>query len=180
MKSFTTIILIIICLTISGNIHAQSVSTQAKIEINLADVLSIEPESEAQNGLIAFNYLNVQDYHTTQSIKIPNSLVITSAKNINITVQSNGANFVGINSSAVIPVNLLTIQPVFNGTMTGTGHSISLSDQPQILIQNALLGSKKSVTINYEISATNSSSSGFLGKPADSYTQTIIYTATAI
>ena len=65
------------------------------------------------------------------------------------------------------------------GTMAGTLNDITLSTEDQVLVTNATLGAKKSLSIDYSISAENAQNV-LLGKEAGTYTQKVTYTATAL
>lgn len=162
------------------NIHAVSPTATTTVNINLNDVISIDAGSVAIGGLVEFNYVTAADYNTVTNAVVPNSLIVTSTKSFDIDVKANGANFE--NGSNVIPVDVLTIKPVSGGTttMTGTPANVVLSTTDQKLIQGADLGSAVVLEIDYEIPASESSSSKILGKPAGTYTQTVTYTATAL
>lgn len=164
----------------TNNVKAQDIAkTSTKVEINLAEVISIDPGSVAIGGRVDFNYKTAADYNTVSNAVVPNSLIVTSSKSFNIDVKADGENFE--NGEALIPVDVLTIKPVKGGTttMTGDQQKVVLSTKPQTLIQGADLGSAVTLELDYEIPAAKSSSSDILGKPAGTYTQTITYTATA-
>ncbi|WP_026810340.1 hypothetical protein [Arenibacter latericius] len=150
------------------------------VNIKLADVISILPSSAANGGEINFEYNSAEDYHSVQTKNQPNALIVTSTKTFNIAVKAGGANFEGP-STSTIPVNVLTIKPVKGGTttMTGATGDVNLSTIDQKLIQGADIGSEVVLELDYEIPAAKASSSDILGKPAGTYTQNVIYTATA-
>lgn len=148
------------------------------VNINLADVISIDG-GVANGGLVEFNYLTAQNYNDgLGAVTVANSLIVTSTKNFDIKVKADGDNFTdGTNN---IPVNVLTIKPSNGGTMAGNQTLIVLSNNDQVLVGNAPLGSALTLNLDYEIPAAKSSSSDILGKPAGTYTQTVTYTATAL
>ena len=162
-----------------NNVMAQNQSATTKVNINLSDVISINKQSVANGGLVEFNYKTAEDYNSTKRTNVPGSLIVTSTKSFDINVKANGANFV--KGSDVIPVDVLTIEPVKGGTttMNGTPSSVVLSTSDQKLISGADLGSSLVLELDYVIPKEKSSSSDILGKPAGTYTQTITYTATA-
>ena len=147
------------------------------VNIILADVLSIDEGSVASEGVVDFNYLNTTDYNSSKNVTVPNSLVIISSKNFDVKVKSEGANFVS--GANVIPVDILQVKAVNGGTLVGTLNEITLSTADQVLVSNATLGAKQSLSIDYSISAEKASKV-LLGKPFGTYTQKVTYTATAL
>ena len=147
------------------------------VNIILADVLSIDEGSVASEGVVDFNYLNTTDYNSSKNVTVPNSLVIISSKNFDVKVKSDGANFVS--GANVIPVDILQVKAVNGGTLVGTLNEINLSTADQVLVSNATLGAKQSLSIDYSISAEKASKV-LLGKPFGTYTQKVTYTATAL
>lgn len=160
----------------STSIQAQEASTS--INIILADVLSIHPESAANGGSIDFTYQTVEDYNSEKIATVPKSLVITFSKDFDVRVKANGEYFESGNN--VIPINVITIRENESSTLGGTSTPVVLSTSDQILIGGASLGSKLQLDLDYIIPASKSSSDDILGKPAGSYSQTVIYTATAL
>ena len=155
---------------------SQSVTT--KINIVLADVISIDSGSAANEGTVNFIYENVDDYNSEKIATIPNSLVITFTKPFDLKVKANGENFE--NGAHHIPINVLTIKRNEGSKIKGTSAPIILSTQDQVLISAADRGSKLNLDLDYIIPQARSSSSDILGKPSGSYTQKVTYTATAI
>ena len=162
----------------SNTAQAQNTTATTTVNITLADVISIDAGSAATDGVVDFNYVTAEDYNTTQTKTVANSLIVTSTKNFNVTLKADGANFV--NGSDNIPVNVLTIKASAGGNMVGTENAVVLSTSDQVLIGNATKGSARTLNLDYEIPASESSSDKILGKPAGAYTQTVTYTATAI
>lgn len=162
------------------NAMAQSPTTTTEIQIILADVIAIENDSKAAGGQVDFTYNSVDDYNSTKTANVPNSLIVTSTKSFDINVKANGEHFE--NGQETIPVNVVTIIPVEGGTTTmeGTFTPVVLSTSNQKLITGASLGSKLVVDLEYEIPEVKSSSPDILGKTAGTYTQTVTYTATAL
>ncbi len=162
----------------TNNVQAQDSNPVGTIiNIVLADIIAIEEGSVASEGFVDFNYLNTTDYNTAKNVTVPNSLVIISSKNFDVKVKAIGANFVS--GSNAIPVDVLQLKAVTGGTLVGTLNEITLSTTDQVLVANATLGSKQSLSIDYSISAEKASNV-LLGKPAGAYTQKITYTATAL
>ncbi len=148
------------------------------VNITLADVISIDATSSANNGVVNFEYTTAEHYNNGLPAETQESaLIVTSTKNFNVTVKAGGKDFKdGANK---IPVDVLTIQAT-GGTMGGAKQTVVLSDKEQTLVGDADLGSELTIDFNYEIPAEKSSSSDILGKPAGTYTQTVTYTATAL
>lgn len=160
----------------SISLKAQNATTT--INLMLADVLSIDPGSAANGGIVDFNYASVQDYNSEKTMTIPNSLVITFTKPFDLKVKANGENFeCGANN---IPVNVLTIKRNESSRLNGLSNPVVLSTQDQVLVRGASSGSKLNLDLDYIIPQSKSSSRDFLGKPAGNYTQKITYTATAL
>ena len=157
-------------------LKAQEASTS--INIILADVLSIHPESAANGGSIDFMYQTVADYNSEKIATVPKSLIITFSKDFDVRVKADGEYFES--GSNVIPINVITIRKNESSTISGTSTPVVLSTTDQILIGGAALGSKLQVDLDYIIPASKSSSDDILGKPAGNYTQKVIYTATAL
>ncbi|KVV15128.1 peptidoglycan-binding protein LysM [Flavobacterium sp. TMP13] len=161
------------------NAAAQTVSNPASTTVNLklSDVISIDAGSVAAGGIVDFNYLTSDDYNTAKNVTVANSLIVTSSKNFDVKVKAEAANFV--NGTNNIPVDVLQVQAVTGGTMGGTLKTVTLSAVDQVLVSNATLGAKRSLSIDYSISAVKASTV-LLGKPAGTYTQKVKYTATAL
>lgn len=148
------------------------------INIVLADVFSIDSESVAINGNIDFTYNSVEDYNSEQTITIANSLVLTFSKPFDIRVRADGPYFE--NGDHKIPVNVITIRPNESSTVTGTSIPIELSNADQVLVEGSAFGSKLHLDLDYVIPQSKASSTDILGKPAGTYKQIIVFTATAI
>ena len=169
------------------NVQAQESSSKkisngasTAVNIKLADVISIDSESVATGGNVDFNYASSEDYNTAKNVTVANSLIVTSSKNFDVKVKAEGANFV--NGTNSIPVYVLQVKAITGGTtgtMSGGLKTITLSAADQTLVSNAILGPKRSLSIDYSISALNASTF-LLGKPAGTYTQNVTYTATAL
>lgn len=161
------------------NAMAQAEAT-TQVRIILSDVISIVDGSVAIDGVVDFTYVTAEDYNSTKTVNVPNSLIVTSTKSFDINVKADGENF--INGQETIPVNVVTIKPVTGGTTTmgGTRNNVILSTTDEKLISGAALGSKLVLDLEYEIPEVKSSSSDILGKPTGTYTQTVTYTATAL
>jgi hypothetical protein len=163
----------------TNNVKAQNTTATTTVNITLNDVISIDAGSTAIGNTVDFNYATAADYNSDQTINKANSLKVTSTKNFNVKVKAGGANF--MNGTNLIPVNVLTIKAATaSGTMGGTKSAVVLSATDQTLVTNAPLGSALTLNLDYTIPAVRSSSSDILGKPAGTYTQTVIYTATAL
>ncbi|MCD1116554.1 peptidoglycan-binding protein LysM [Chryseobacterium turcicum] len=163
----------------TNNAKAQNTTATTTVNITLNDVISIDAGSAAIGNTVDFNYVTAADYNSDQTINKANSLKVTSTKNFNVKVKAGGANF--MNGVNLIPVNVLTIKAATAaGTMGGTKSAVVLSAADQTLVANAPLGSALTLNLDYTIPAVKSSSSDILGKPAGTYTQTVIYTATAL
>jgi hypothetical protein len=161
----------------TNTIQAQTTASTT-VNIILSDIISIDAGSVATNGIVGFNYATSTDYNSPQNVTVANSLIVTSSNNFNVKVKAEGANF--MNGSNVIPVDVLQVKAVTaGGTMVGTFKTIALSATDQELVSNATLGAKKSLSIDYSISA-DKASTVLLGKEPGTYTQKVIYTATAI
>ncbi|MEC3874386.1 peptidoglycan-binding protein LysM [Chryseobacterium salviniae] len=162
----------------SNQVLAQnSDQVHTSVNIILADVISMDVGTVASGGAVDFNYVNTTDYNSSKNVTVPNSLVIISSKNFDVKVKSEGANFVS--GSNVIPVDVLQVKAISGGSLTGTLNEVTLSTADQVLVSNASLGAKQSLNIAYSISAEKASKV-LLGKPKGTYTQKIIYTATAL
>ena len=161
------------------NTQAQSNPVSTNVNIILSDVISIDEGSVASEGVVDFNYVTTTDYNTAKNKTVANSLIVTSSKNFSIKVKAEGANFSdGTNN---IPVDVMRIKVASGGTMisVSSANGIELSDVDQTLVSNAILGAKKSLSIDYSISAEKAQTV-LLGKPAGTYTQKVTYTATAL
>ncbi len=165
----------------TNNIQAQtgtnSNPVSTRVNIILSDVISIDEGSIASNGIVDFNYVTTTDYNTAKNVTKDESLVITSSRNFDVKVKAEGENFVS--GTNLIPVNVLQIKAVTGGTMAGSLNEITLSNADQILVANATLGARKSLSIDYSISA-DKASTVLLGKAPGTYTQKVTYTATAL
>lgn len=152
---------------------------ETEVNIILNDVISIDAGSVAAGGAVDFNYVTSEDYNNDKSTTVANSLKVTSTQNFNVNVKAKGKNFE--NGSLLIPVDVLRIQGTTTGSMGGKEKpEITLSDEDQVLVRDADLGSALTLDIKYTIPAAEASSSKILGKKAGTYTQKVIYTATAL
>ena len=158
------------------NTQAQSNPVSTTVNIILSDVISIDEGSIASNGLVDFNYVTTTDYNTAKNVTVANSLIVTSSTNFDVKVKAGGSHFVSGNNS--IPVNVLKIEAVEGGTMTGTYNAIILSTIDQKLVSIADKGAQKSLSIDYSISAEKAKTV-LLGKEPGTYTQTVTYTASS-
>lgn len=176
-KSSTLSVLFISALFLTTSFaKAQEVAT--KVNITLADVLSIDSESAANGGAVDFRYETVSDYNSQKTATVPKSLVVTFSKAFDVKVRANGEYFEnGINQ---IPINVITIQRNESSTLMGKSTPIILSTTDQVLVGSAALGLKLQLDLDYIIPKAKSSSTDILGKPAGSYTQTVTYTASAL
>ncbi|MCM4167651.1 hypothetical protein KCTC52924_00836 [Arenibacter antarcticus] len=154
--------------------QAQETATSA-VNINMEDVISIDAGSLAKDGEVNFYYNTAEDYQTTQTITIANSLIVTSAKEFDIKVRSGGKDFE--NGENTIPVKVLTITAK-GGTMEGKKESIKIGHTDKSLVKKAPYGSKLTLDLDYEIAGKDASKE-ILGKPLGTYTQTVTYTASA-
>lgn len=157
---------------------APAVAT-ATVSIKLQDVISIDPGSAAIAENVNFVYNTASDYFTDQTISKANSLKVTSTKSFDVKVKAEQAFFKS--PSHEIPVNVLTIKPsTAAGTMGGTKNTVVLSTNDQTLVSGAALGSELTLNLDYTIPAAKAKSTDILGKPAGTYTQKVIYTATTL
>ncbi|RQP13400.1 MAG: peptidoglycan-binding protein LysM [Chryseobacterium sp.] len=157
---------------------ATSNAATTNVRLILQDVISIDAGSVASGGQVDFNYTNTTDYNTAKNVEVKNSLIVTSSKKFNVNVKAGGIDFV--NGDAKIPVSVLQIKATEGGTMTGTKNpAIKLSTTDQALVSGADLGARRSLNIDYSIAAKDAQDH-LLGKPEGTYTQTVIYTATAL
>ncbi len=156
--------------------NAQEASTS--LNIILADVLSIDPGSAANGGSVGFNYQTVEDYNSEQTATVKKSLIITFTKDFNVRVKASGEYFESGDNK--IPISVITIRRNGSSTVTGTSTPVVLSTSDQILVAGASYGSQLELDLDYIIPQSASSSEDILGKPAGNYSQTVIYTATAL
>ena len=164
----------------TSNVQAQtgknSNPVSTSVNIKLSDVISID-SGVAVGGIVDFNYTTTTDYNTAKNVTVDESLVITSSRNFDVKVKAEGTNFV--NGTNLIPVDVLEVEAVTGGSMTGSLKKITLSNEDQVLVSNATLGARKSLSIDYSISAEKAQTV-LLGKAAGTYTQKVTYTATAL
>lgn len=159
--------------------EAQSVSASGTmVNINLNEILAFEEGGSAPGGMVDLNFITVSDYENGVEAFKEKSLVISSTKAFDVKVRAEGENFIGEN--AEIPVDVLTIEAVSGGSMDGTLKTVTLNTDDQKIIEGVNPVIKGSLDINYKISGERASTSDILGKPSGTYTQTIIYTATAL
>lgn len=147
------------------------------VNIILSDVIAMDIGSAASEGTVDFNYGSTKDYNSSKNVTVPNSLVIISSKNFDVKVKSEGSHF--ISGANVIPVDILQVKAIPGGSLVGTLNEVTLSTTDQVLVSNASFGAKRSLNIDYSISAEKASTI-LLGKPQGTYTQKITYTATAL
>lgn len=158
----------------TNNLQAQGSTAATNVNVSLSDVISIE----ALGGDVTFTYDNVAAYNADQNHTIQGNLRVTSTKVFGINVKAEQPNLVG--PTQTIPLDVLVIEPKVNAIkpMDGLQPAFKLSIIENALIAGAALGSKLLLDINYFISSEKSSSSAILGKPAEPYTQYVVYTAT--
>lgn len=179
-KIITFITLVLVLVSIKTQAQTQTnASNPASTNVNiiLSDFISIDGSSVANGGSVDFNYTTAGDYDLNRTVSVPNSLVVTSSENFNIIVKAEGENFV--NGSSTIPVNVLRIKATTTGASISGQSGIELSNTDQTLVSSVGLGYKKSIGIDYTISAINAREH-LLGKAAGTYTQIVTYTATAL
>lgn len=174
--SIFSIVLSLASVLFMNDIHAQEAKT--RVNIVLADVLSIDSGSAANGGNVDFHYETVADYNSEKTATVANSLIITFTKPFELKVKANGENFE--NGSNAIPVNVLTIKRNPSSNMTGTSSPVILSTEDQVLVSGIGHGSRLTLDLDYVIPQARSSSLDILGKPGGTYTQTVTYTATAL
>ncbi|ACU07222.1 hypothetical protein FIC_00769 [Flavobacteriaceae bacterium 3519-10] len=168
----------------TDNVQAQTVpaltaSATTTATITLSDVISIDTGSAAAGGTVGFNYASAADYNTAQTVAQASALKVTSTKQFSVNVKAGGESF--INGTNLIPVNVLTIKAAAApGIMGGKKSDVILTANDQTLVANAPLGSALVLNLDYTIPADKSSSADILGKPAGTYTQTVIYTASTL
>src|SRR5690554_759261 len=165
--------------TLLGTFHSVE-AQEAKTQINivLTDVLSIDPGSAANGGVVDFHYESVADYNSDKLTTVPNSLIITFTKPFDLKVKANGANFE--NGTNFIPVEVLTIKRNESSNLPGISAPIILSTQDQVLVSGAGHGSRMTLDLDYLIPRARSSSTDILGKLGGTYTQEVIYTVSAL
>lgn len=181
LRSFFANKVMVLSLFLCALIFTETVKAQeatTTVNIVLADVFSIDSESVGIDGNVNFAYHTVEDYLSEQVVSISNSLVLTFSKDFDIKVRAEGAYFE--NGDHKIPVNVLTIRPNESSTVSGTFIPIELSDTDQFLVGGSSLGSKLELDLDYIIPQSKASSSDILGKPAGTYTQIVVFTATAL
>lgn len=162
----------------SHKVKAQdSEQVSAPVNIILGDVIAMELGTGASEAALDFSYVNTEDYNSSKTVTVPNSLVVISSKNFDVKVKSEGANFV--NGTNLIPVDVLQVKAIAGGSLAGTLNEVTLSKTDQVLVSNATLGAKQSLNIAYSISAEKASKV-LLGKARGTYSQKVIYTATAL
>lgn len=146
------------------------------VNISLSDIISIDEGSAASHGMVDFNYVTSTDYNAAKNVLVPNSLIITSSKTFDIKVKADAENF--ISGSNFIPVDVILIKALNNGSLVGNLKEIKLSAADQVLVDSEPFGAQKSINIDYSIPAVKAANV-LLGTPPGTYTQKITYTATA-
>lgn len=175
MKQKSLNIALAITVLLFGISATRGQTATTTVNLVLADVISIDLEATASS--IAFKYETAEDYTNTKSTTSLKSLIINSSTNFEVKVKADGENF--NNGTYNIPVNVLQIKALPEGSMQGIFSTITLSTSNQKLIISAEKGLRKSVTLEYSISAEKAATV-LLGKTPGSYTQTVTYTATEI
>lgn len=178
MKKYSLIAMLVFTTIVFGSskTFAQIENAQASttVLISVNDFVTIDVESMAIGGLVAFNYVTADDYKDTKTENVPNSLIVSSSRSFGVLIKADGANFTdGINH---IPVDVLTIKPAEGGTMSGIPKSLVLSTDDQTLVGVSWYGISLRLNLDYEIPAAKASSD-ILGKPPGNYIQTVTYTA---
>ncbi|MEM8521256.1 peptidoglycan-binding protein LysM [Flavobacterium sp. PL12] len=176
---FNAVLFLIALISGSTNLIAQSSATSVTTTVNiiLAEVISIDNGSIANDGVVNFNYFTASDYNSNKNLTIENSLVVTSSNNFDVKVKAEGENF--ISEAGTIPVGVLQVKAVSGGSMIGTLNDITLSTTEQILVGNANPGAQRTLNIDYSIPA-NKARTELLGKAPGTYTQRVKFTATAL
>lgn len=172
------ILFLIVLISFFSYTTAMGQEASTTVNIVLADVFSIDSESNAIDGSVNFTYNSVEDYNSEQTVTIANSLVLTFSKPFDIKVRAEGPHFE--NGDHKIPVNVITIRPNSSSTVSGTFVPIELSNANQILVEGSALGSKLNLDIDYVIPQSKASSTDIIGKPAGTYKQIVIFSATAL
>lgn len=175
-------IFISILLLISFSVKAQTPQTiTAQVNIQLSDVLSINPNSNINAEPVQFQYKNEDDYRKNQNIVKDSYLIITATQTFDIKVKADGPNFIGEGKAAgsLIPVNVLTVDASSNDFVNATATVINLSTEDQTIISGASKGSERRMNIKYTIPESKSQSTDILGKPGGNYTQTLTFSVVA-
>jgi hypothetical protein len=175
------VIAIFITLLSSFAVKAQTTSTAASQQVNLAltDAIAISfvNTGTASGAAITMNFKTVKNYSAGVT-SAAQQLKVQSNKNFTISVQANSASFSysgGTSPAPVMPVGILNVEVTANGT-GGTIASpftrfSSLSASSQNLITNGSYGGNRTFSIKYKATP------GF-SYPAGTYTTTVVYTAT--
>jgi len=178
-RNYITSFFISFLLLISFSVKAQITTN---ININLSDVISVNPNSSIHADPVRFQYKNEGDYNKSQTIIRNSYLIVTATQSFDIKVKADGPNFVGEGnaSGSFIPVNVLTVDPSDNNNLPGAVISvINLSTEDQNIVTGADKGNEKQLTIKYIIPQTKSQSPDILGKPGGNYVQTLTYSVVA-
>ena len=166
----------------TNNVQAQTkpvpATAETEVNIELSDVITIDPTSVATTKPVNFSYATAADYYTEKTVTVLNALKVTSTKPFGVTVIANGTDFETSDKSSKIPVDVMTIT-ASGGNMTGTPGGGVLSNLTDvILMDGAALGSELTLDLEFTIPADQAKSNKILGKPAGTYTQKVTYTAT--
>ena len=160
----------------SGTMSTTSNTASTELNIIISDLIAIDQGSASCEGIVDFKYVTTSDYVSAKNVIVPSSLIITSSKCFDVKVKADSENFVS--GSNFIPVDILKIKALNDGSLLGNLKEITLSTTDQVLVNNEPLGAKKSLNIDYSISASKASTV-LLGTAPGTYTQTVTYTATA-
>lgn len=178
-RNYITGSLISILFLITFSVKAQ-VSTN--VNINLSDVISVDPHSTIHADPVRFQYKNEGDYNKSQTIVRNSYLIITATQTFDVKVKADGPNFIGegVAAGSFIPVNVLTVDASDNTNLPGAAISIiNLSTEDQNIVTGASKGNEKQLAIKYIISQSKSQSLDILGKPSGNYVQTLTYSIVA-
>jgi len=145
----------------AGNLQAQSSGTLEVLVSDLTEILVNQQE-------INLDFNAVADYTQGVVVDLPALLRVSKTAAYNLTVRASSSSFQSSGSS--IPLNVLRIGPASGEIFT---QSVTLSEQPQGLIEHANPEIDRNVGVRFSI--PSSETQHLLGKPVGSYSADIIF-----
>lgn len=150
----------------NGTLQAQRNGSLQVVVSDLSELVALQP-----NVSLVFD--DATDYRQGITRDLTQHLRISKTTPYSLYVRASAANFSG--SGGQIPVNILRIGAASGQTGINT---VNLSTTPQQLINNANPVIDRTLDIRYSI--LNTAVSQLLGKPAGTYSTTVIYSFTAL
>ncbi len=160
----------------SAKAQLSDVTASLNLSITLNDVIAIDLSASPD---VSFTYTTAADYAGSKTVSKTAHFTVISTQSYDITVTAGGAFSVNAGNSTPVPLNVVNIAVNRTGMLSGVGGTdapAALSTSPQALVSAA----SPSIGAIYNVNYTIPSAANLVGKVADTYTTTLVYTATQL